>query len=603
VEMKKWIVALSICTLLTCSILTITVAASEPVIILPDKVVYMTADHGTDSWFDFTITEVPSGYDITNNAVYPGWCVQKWKVLDLDIPHPVVLKSSYAPDLTNGYQDLNWTTINYIINHKQGSRESIQNAIWYFTDQMLVDISNDTDAQAMVNDAIENALSYTLSPEDVLAIAIVGAEGALQLAFLELEIPTPSLQGYVWYDANANGIQDAVEKGLKDVTVRLYTSEDVFITETQTNDGGIYKFASLSPGDYYLKFILLSSAYKFTLKDVGDDTLDSDADSITGKTINFTFLGDQTITIWDAGMYKPSSGGTPEPPEEQPPVNIRPTADATAGEPYIALIDQEILFNGSRSYDRDGTIVLYHWSFGDGTTANGVIVTHKYTTIGTYNVSLTVTDDNGATDTYTTIARYRLPNHAPLPPSITGSSEEYHQDINYPFTIMTTDPDNDAVLYKITWGDGTQDTTYLYTSGQNIQRSHRWTTWGFYTIQVSAQDEFDATSNVTKLMVAIDVEHVGNLGYLINTDGSMYYDAFYSNQTQNQEKAQRQQTGVYLLDTNGDGEYDQQYNPASKTFRDYPEGLSPSYTMLLVGLVVAVLLLLLLGFLIRRRRK
>jgi LPXTG-motif cell wall-anchored protein len=299
-------------------------------------------------------------------------------------------------------------------------------------------------------------------------------------------------------------------------------------------------------------------------------------------------------------MYRPS---TENPDKPVPPVvtNRPPTADGTAGEPYMVLIDQVMRFNGSRSYDSDGTIVLYHWSFGDGTTADGVIVTHQYTTIGTYTVVLTVTDNDGATDTYETTARYRLPNRSPLPPTITGPGE-YHQNVNYVFNIVTTDPDADDVRYMIAWGDGIQNTTYLYTSGQNFQRSHHWTTYGFYTISVSAQDALDATSNITKMMITVDVEYIGSLGYLINTDGSGPYDTFYSNQTKDQEKAQRQQTGIYLIDANGDGNYDYQYNPTSKTYRQYPETLSPNYTMLLIGLGVVILLLLLIGYLVRRRK-
>lgn len=54
-------------------------------------------------------------------------------------------------------------------------------------------------------------------------------------------------------------------------------------------------------------------------------------------------------------------------------------------------------FNGSGSYDPDGSIVSYAWAFGDGTTGSGVTVNHVYPYEGTFTVTLTVTDNSGQT--------------------------------------------------------------------------------------------------------------------------------------------------------------------------------------------------------------
>jgi PKD repeat protein len=55
--------------------------------------------------------------------------------------------------------------------------------------------------------------------------------------------------------------------------------------------------------------------------------------------------------------------------------------------------------NGAGSTDSDGTIVTRTWSWGDGTPeGSGVSASHTYGATGTYSVTLTVTDDDGATN-------------------------------------------------------------------------------------------------------------------------------------------------------------------------------------------------------------
>ena len=60
-------------------------------------------------------------------------------------------------------------------------------------------------------------------------------------------------------------------------------------------------------------------------------------------------------------------------------------------------------FDASASIDSDGTIVSYDWDFGDGGTATGVARQTTRFAVGTYTVTLTVTDDDGETDTATQV--------------------------------------------------------------------------------------------------------------------------------------------------------------------------------------------------------
>ena len=77
--------------------------------------------------------------------------------------------------------------------------------------------------------------------------------------------------------------------------------------------------------------------------------------------------------------------------------NELPTAKATAS-PRNGEAPLKVNFFGTGT-DTDGTIESYYWEFGDGYTSTQKNPTHTYSSIGTYTATLTVTDNNDATDT------------------------------------------------------------------------------------------------------------------------------------------------------------------------------------------------------------
>ena len=113
---------------------------------------------------------------------------------------------------------------------------------------------------------------------------------------------------YVWFDKDADGIQDADEMGVNGITVNLLDCNGNFIKSTTTVNGpdgkpGYYEFCDLLPyGSYMVQFV--APGYTFSPANQGaDDTKDSDANA-SGMTGCITLTGTDDKTI-DAGIYKP----------------------------------------------------------------------------------------------------------------------------------------------------------------------------------------------------------------------------------------------------------------------------------------------------------
>lgn len=576
--MMSKILPFGLLLMLLCPSVTIAAAPNQPTIRLPTDLVTMNAVYGTTSYFDLTLSDVPVGFDITN-ATYPGWCVQKNMDMTQHVNHAVLLFSSTSQDLPLEYHTIHWEYINYLLNHKQGNRTSIQHAIWYFTNDL--DCVSDPDAYAMVIDAELRGECFIPSAGQLIAIPIIGVP-SIQLTFLETLIPQPqAIEGLVWDDLNRNGIQDNGEPGKNAIHVYLSQQNNMLINTTMTGTTGTYQFTNITTGSYYLT-IVLPKGYHFSPQDIGtNDMIDSDVDA-NGRTPVFMITLNHTTQEWDAGMYTPTS-------RPAPPQNHQPTADGTAGEPYQGFISQIITFNGSRSYDRDGSIISWLWSYGDGTTQNGAITTHAYKKPGDYPVSLIVTDNDYASDTYTTIAHITQGNNPPSIPTIIGPTSG-HANILYDYILVATDADNDNIRYIITWDDNHTDTSIFVASGQPISLTHQWITRGFYTIHAYTQDHNNATSPITQIILAIDVHYVGAYGYLIDTNSDGIYEMFYSNSTHQENRVKHLENGDYLIDIDNDGTWDIVYNPNNNQYISYTESPLLQY-LLIVLLIIAILLM------------
>ncbi len=155
-------------------------------------------------------------------------------------------------------------------------------------------------------------------------------------------------------------------------------------------------------------------AYDYPPLDVTFDA--SSSSSPNGPIVNYSWdLGDGTTaggvivthTYVEKGVYevtlevRDSAGETGVRTKSVEALN-RPPVARFAANVYTTGVNQPVWFNAAESYDPDGEIVEYVWSFGDGETDEGVLVEHEYTTAGGTGwrpqITLTVVDDNGGTD-------------------------------------------------------------------------------------------------------------------------------------------------------------------------------------------------------------
>ena len=191
---------------------------------------------------------------------------------------------------------------------------------------------------------------------------------------------------------------------------------------------------------------------------------------------------DGTIRLWQIGGA--------------PPTNQHPVA-SFAYFPESPGVGDEITFDASVSIDFDGEIVSYEWDFEDG-FGNGKIVTHSYSSEGSYKVTLTVTDNGGAT--------------AAVSKQITVKKKEYKLQVSIP-------------LYAPTLGFGSKGTIFTFV----VKVENRRTVDDTIDLTASSQPEGLAVSLSKKSvtlpplgseLVEVSVTVEADRGYEIEITGS-----------------------------------------------------------------------------------
>ena len=170
--------------------------------------------------------------------------------------------------------------------------------------------------------------------------------------------------------------------------------------------------------------------------------------------------------------------------------------------PTTPVVNQTINFNGGLSTAGAGhSIVRYAWDFGNGATQTGVTVSQSYDTAGTYNVTLTTTDEVG--------------QMAQSTKSVTVTAAGGGAGAGAPTAKFTFSPAapgvGDTVFFNAstsTAGAGHSIASYAWTFGDGavasgVQPTHAYSASGSYAVQLTVTDNAGQSTTSGSTTVAV----------------------------------------------------------------------------------------------------
>jgi PKD repeat protein len=166
-----------------------------------------------------------------------------------------------------------------------------------------------------------------------------------------------------------------------------------------------------------------------------------------------------------------------------------------------ACSGSQCAFDGSGSSDPDGQVVSYSWYFGDGGGADGRTASHRYEAIGTFPVTLYVSDNDGATRHQQQIILISSVSNAPPVARFDAVCGGLTCTAN---AALSRDPDGRITGYAWTFGDG--------TTGEGASVGHTYAAAGLYAVTLTVTDNFGSTATLTQNVTAVRLPiHVGDL--------------------------------------------------------------------------------------------
>jgi parallel beta-helix repeat protein len=185
--------------------------------------------------------------------------------------------------------------------------------------------------------------------------------------------------------------------------------------------------------------------------------------------------------------------------------NKKPVLDITVSNKYLAddkfyaQINDTIQFDASSSYDPDGEIIFYKWTFPPDTSIiNEISPTHSFKNEGKYVVNLVVIDNDGSSNSLNTTVIIQSKSNRPPVAVLNGN---FVGSIGKPITFDGSgsyDPDSgDTIVTNWDFGDG--------DNGSGMVLNHIYEESGNYTITLTVTDmEGESDSSVTYALIKVE---------------------------------------------------------------------------------------------------
>jgi len=252
------------------------------------------------------------------------------------------------------------------------------------------------------------SLFYLMSTLIVLSIIIVGIIFVTNAFGAEESVFAVNCGGSAY--TSSDGIAYAADTGYTGGSTYTNTASISGTTDDtlyQSERYGNCSYAATVPNGNYLVTLYFAETYhtaagsrSFNVIMEGNEVI-SDLDIYAEAGGNAAYITETYVTVNDGQINIEFATNVEN-------AKINAINVATAGlsanfsySPTVVLPDQVITFDASASRDSDGTIENYSWNFGDGGSGSGETVSHTYSATGNYQVTLTVTDNDGNTDSVT----------------------------------------------------------------------------------------------------------------------------------------------------------------------------------------------------------
>jgi len=320
--------------------------------------------------------------------------------------------------------------------------------------------------------------------------------------------PDGTVDAYEW-DFDRDGVYDAT--GTK-VSHAFHTGGAKIVTLCVTDNDGAFGFKTrvvsvefirptadftYAPDEPKVGTVVSFDGSGSTDRDGRVDFYEWDFDNdgradATGMTVNHVFNdgGGQPVTL-----KVTDNDGVTDFITKTLPVRINtPPISSFTVEPTHPTTDDTVVFT-STSTDSDGSVVSWNWDFGNGDTDSTQTPSHTFATVGTYAVTLIVTDNEGATGTTTEDVTATAPTNAAPVASFTFSPSIPQVGSSVQFTDASTDANGTVTAWSWDFGDGGTSTTKSPT--------HTYTAAGTYVVSLTVTDNDGARSSSTTEQVAV----------------------------------------------------------------------------------------------------